>query len=211
MARVRGVMAASTAAGSILNVSGSMSTNTGVPPALWIVPAVAKNVKGVVMTSSPGPRSSALRGRSSASVPLAQAMPCVAPARRATAASRRGTAERVLAERDPAQNRGVGADGAPPFDARGSVLVLARHVAPRVQHVGEHARRPAEHIVLQGHAFVDRHVVLDLDVVADPRARHHHHVLAQIAPLADDRAGHDVAKVPDLRAPADARAVVDIA
>src|SRR5437763_11170055 len=41
---------------------------------------------------------------------------------------RAGTDERVLAERDPAQNRGVGADGAPPFDARGSVLVLARHV-----------------------------------------------------------------------------------
>ena len=34
IARVRGVMARSSAAGSMLNVSGSMSTNTGVPPAL---------------------------------------------------------------------------------------------------------------------------------------------------------------------------------
>ena len=78
MARVRGVIAASTAVGSILNVPGSMSTKTGVPPALWIVPAVAKNVNGVVMTSSPERSPSALSGRSSASVPLAQAMPCLA-------------------------------------------------------------------------------------------------------------------------------------
>ena len=74
MARVRGVTAASTAAGSMLNVAGSMSTNTGVPPALWMAPAVAKKVKGVVITSSPGWRSSALSGSSRASVPLAQAI-----------------------------------------------------------------------------------------------------------------------------------------
>ena len=75
-ARVRGVIARSTAAGSRLYVPGSMSTNTGVPPALWIAPAVAKNVNGVVMTSSPGARLSAWSGRSRASVPLAHAMPC---------------------------------------------------------------------------------------------------------------------------------------
>src|SRR5256885_7714216 len=90
-ARVRGVMAASTAAGSMLKVPGSMSTKTGVPPALWMVPAVAKNVNGVVITSAPGFRSSAWRGSSSASVPLAQAMPCVAWASPAMAVSSRGT------------------------------------------------------------------------------------------------------------------------
>ena len=36
-----------------------MSTNTGVAPTLWIVPAVAKKVNGVVITSSPRPTSSA--------------------------------------------------------------------------------------------------------------------------------------------------------
>ena len=61
----------------MLKVAGSMSTNTGVPPVLWMVPAVAKKVNGVVMTSSPGCRSSALSGSSSASVPLAQAMACL--------------------------------------------------------------------------------------------------------------------------------------
>ncbi len=53
-----------------------MSANTGVAPALWIVPAVAKKVKGVVITSSPRPMSSALIASSSASVPLAQPIAC---------------------------------------------------------------------------------------------------------------------------------------
>src|SRR6266581_4203946 len=318
MARVRGVMAASTAAGSILNVSGSMSTNTGVPPALWIVPAVAKNVNGVVMTSSPGLKPSALRGRSSASVPLAQAIPCVAWESLASSPSSRGTAgpmtnccdsmtactagrtsslmarycatrssngtfmvslcsppgrrqlaegavrlfigratrgaggravrrqeplaalahppyparghahhervrrhvgghdgagadERVLAERHPAHDRGIGADRAAAFHQRGAVLVLARHVAAGVEHVGEHAGRPAEHVILEGDALVDRHVVLDLDVVADAGAGHHRHVLPEIAALADHGPGHHVAEVPDLRALADPSALVDVA
>src|SRR6266581_774601 len=67
-----------------------MSTNTGVAPALWIVPAVAKNVNGVVMTSSPGFRFSALSGKSSASVPLAQPMPCLACDSRAISRSSGG-------------------------------------------------------------------------------------------------------------------------
>src|SRR6184192_1270956 len=87
IARVRGVSAAATAAGSMLKVSGSTSTKTGVPPALWIAPAVAKNVNGVVITSSPGSSRSALSASSSASVPLAHAMACGARQRLATAAS----------------------------------------------------------------------------------------------------------------------------
>ena len=47
-------MNCSTAAGERLKVSGSMSQNTGRAPARAIVPAVAKNVYGLVMTSSPG-------------------------------------------------------------------------------------------------------------------------------------------------------------
>ncbi len=50
-----------------------MSTNTGVAPTLWIVPAVAKKVNGVVITSSPGPASTARNASRSASVPLAHA------------------------------------------------------------------------------------------------------------------------------------------
>ena len=69
MALVRGVTAASILAGSMLKVSGSMSTKTGLAPRRWMTPAVAKKVKGEVMTSSPGPTSRAIRAMSRASVP----------------------------------------------------------------------------------------------------------------------------------------------
>ena len=51
-----------------------MSTNTGVAPTLWIVPAVAKKVNGDVITSSPRPMSSARIASRIASVPFAQPM-----------------------------------------------------------------------------------------------------------------------------------------
>ena len=79
MALVREVILASTRLASMLAVSGSMSTNTGTPPASTIISAVAANVNGVVMTSSPGCRSSAISEISSASVPLATLMQCLAP------------------------------------------------------------------------------------------------------------------------------------
>src|SRR6266852_270100 len=46
-----------------------MSTNTGVAPTRAIAPTVAKNVYGVVMTSSPGPMFSAIRQANRASLP----------------------------------------------------------------------------------------------------------------------------------------------
>src|SRR5438445_2043760 len=235
-----------------------------------MVPAVAKNVNGVVITSSPGFKSRAFKGSSSASVPLAHAIPCFARASPAMAVSSRGTLgpitncwdsitawtagrtssliarycatrarsgtfrtsvaerwatklsdraglgnraqaavrlvvagaadgacrltrgngealaalahppdapgrhahhervrrdvgrhhgaradERVLAEGDATHDRRVRANRRAPLHERGAVLVFARHVAARVQHVGEHARRPAEHVVLESHALVN--------------------------------------------------------
>ncbi len=46
-----------------------MSTNTGVAPTRAMAPTVAKNVYGVVMTSSPGPMFSTIKHASKASVP----------------------------------------------------------------------------------------------------------------------------------------------
>ena len=76
IARVRGVSAARTPSGSMLNVPGWMSTNTGVAPTRLMQPAVAKNEYVVVMTSSPRPMPSAIRTASSASVPDDTAMAC---------------------------------------------------------------------------------------------------------------------------------------
>ena len=53
----------------ILKVLGSISTKTGFAPTVLITSAVAIKVKGVVITSSPGPIPSALKDNQSASVP----------------------------------------------------------------------------------------------------------------------------------------------
>ena len=63
MPLVRGVMASSTCEGSMLSVTGSISTNTGLAPAMRMQFALATNEKGVVMTSSPGPMLSARNAR----------------------------------------------------------------------------------------------------------------------------------------------------
>ncbi len=87
IARVRGVIAASISAGSILYVRGSMSTKTGVAPTMPMASVVATNVNGVVMTSSPGPMSSARSARCSASVPEFRPTPCEPPTYAATSPS----------------------------------------------------------------------------------------------------------------------------
>src|SRR6266566_4872118 len=56
-----------------------MSTNTGVAPTRAIAPTVAKNVYGVVMTSSPGPMFSATKQANKASVPEETPTACEQP------------------------------------------------------------------------------------------------------------------------------------
>ena len=52
-----------------------MSQKSGRAPTRAMVPAVAKNVKGLVITASPGPIPSAISATSSASVPEDSPMP----------------------------------------------------------------------------------------------------------------------------------------
>ena len=56
-----------------------MSQKTGRAPTRAIVPAVAKNVKGDVITSSPRPMFSAMSASSKASVPEEVPTPAAAP------------------------------------------------------------------------------------------------------------------------------------
>src|SRR5919204_149264 len=70
IAFVRGVIAFATSSGTIVQVSGSMSTRTGVAPVPRIAPTVAKKVCETVTTSSLGPTPSAFSASSSAVVPL---------------------------------------------------------------------------------------------------------------------------------------------
>ncbi len=63
----------------MLHVSGSTSTSTGFPPSSTIISAVATNVNGHVITSSPGFSPIAISAIWSASVPLPQVTQCLAP------------------------------------------------------------------------------------------------------------------------------------
>jgi hypothetical protein len=83
IALVRVVMADSSNLASRLQLSGSMSTNTGRAPSSTITSTVAAKVKGVVITSSPAPTPSAISEISSASVPLATVTQCATPVRAA--------------------------------------------------------------------------------------------------------------------------------
>lgn len=79
IAFVRGVMRLSICAGSMLYVSGKMSAKTGTAPTRLIAPAVAKNVYGVVTTSSPGPIPSAIKEIIRASLPEETPTACSQP------------------------------------------------------------------------------------------------------------------------------------
>src|SRR5882762_7056056 len=118
--------------------------------------------------------------------------------------------EGIFAQRDAAHDGGVRANGAAALHERAPVLVLARYMAARIHDVGEDAGGTTEDVVFQNDALIDRHVILDLDVVADLGARHHDDVLAEVAPLADHGTRHHVGEVPDLGAVPDHRPVIDV-
>src|SRR5262245_57668718 len=91
MAFVRGVIRASTWAGSIVYVTGSTSTYTGTAPQYVMAHDVAMNVMGTVITSSPGPTPAAKSARCRADVPELTATQCLAPTYWAKAASNSAT------------------------------------------------------------------------------------------------------------------------
>src|SRR5438105_2449881 len=121
-----------------------------------------------------------------------------------------GADERILTERDAADDRRVCADAGSTPHACCAVFVLSRDVAPRIDDVGEHHRRSAEHVVLQLDALIHTHVVLDLAISSDARAVHHDDILSKTTMLADHSAGHYMAKMPDLRPRSDRRAGIDV-
>src|SRR6188508_3258392 len=89
MTLVRGLRAAAIATGLMLRVSGSTSTSTGVAPTWWMTPTVAENVRGVVMTSSPGPTPRVARAVCRAAVQELTPRAAGAPTRAANSDSNR--------------------------------------------------------------------------------------------------------------------------
>src|SRR5690606_21223786 len=103
-----------------------------------------------------------------------------------------GADESVRPDGDAADQGRVGADRRTALDQGFAVLVLARNVAARIDHVGEHHARAAEDIVLERDAIVDRHIVLDTHAVADDYPVADEAVLPEGAAAADSCAGADV-------------------
>src|SRR5260370_289082 len=126
-----------------------MSTNTGVPPALCILPAVAKKVNGVVITSSPGFRFNAFSVGSRSSEPPRGNAAHQSIGRHVGGDDGARANEGVFTQRDAADDRGVRPDRATAPHEGAAVFVLARQVAARIHDVREDAGGPAEDVVFQ--------------------------------------------------------------
>src|SRR5439155_22087409 len=75
--------------------------------------------------------------------------------------------ERITPDRRPTYDRTVRPEGrAPPHESR-TQLLHPSDLAARIEDVGEHHRRPAEHAIFEGHSLVHGDDVLDLDPVTD--------------------------------------------
>src|SRR4029077_11665095 len=95
IARVRGVIAASTRSTFML-WSSPTSTSTGVAPTWWITAIVAMKVCETVMTSSPGPISSASRMRRMPSVQLLTPTASLVPTKAARLLSKSSICWRMM-------------------------------------------------------------------------------------------------------------------
>ncbi len=110
----------------------------------------------------------------------------------------------------PANDRGIGTDGS--TRANGSMQIASFSLwvlCTRRQIVGEHARRTAEHPILEFDTFVHRNVVLNLHPVADANVVCDVDVLAQAAVLPDLGTSLNMAEVPYLGPIANHRPVID--
>src|SRR6185437_1405390 len=178
IAFVRGVIAASTAAGSTLKVRSSISANTGFARSNRITLAEATNEKLDVITSSPGPMPRRCSATCSPAVPLEQAMACCVPTRSAKACSNCGPTgpQARLSER---RTSSTSSSSRPSMygRARGIERVVTTALDGRadrvLEQVGEALVLPAddgEERVLD--LFRDRSATADV-VIVDRRHRRH--------------------------------------
>ncbi len=123
---------------------------------------------------------------------------------------RASTDKAIASEGDTADDGGIRANGGAFFHQGGFVLMLAGHMAARVDDIGEDHRRTEEDIVLDDHAGVERDIVLDLDIVPDDDIGCDEHILPDRAVCTDCGGRHDVGEVPDFGAGADGCAGVDV-
>ena len=105
---------------------------------------------------------------------------------------RSGTYKGIPAYGNAADNGGIGPDGRPFFHQRLLIFVFPGNLTARVVDIGKNHTGTAEHVILQGHAFIDRDIILDLAAMADLGVRTDNDILADIAGCADAAAGQDM-------------------
>ena len=148
IAAVRGVIAASVAAGSIVRRSGSMSANTGLAPVITMASALKAADNGAVMTSSPGPMPSARSVSASASVPVPTPTACGDPDEAANSASNASSSgprmnqPRVMTRSIAARTSGASAPGTSDMNGtRVGVIWQERRPAPRTDRSARDSRQ----------------------------------------------------------------------
>ena len=119
------------------------------------------------------------------------------------------TYECKLPDRYTAHDSGICTDRSTAPDNGASIRPLADDRRTRVVDISKHHAWPAEDIVLQRHRVVDGDVVLDFDVVADDHVAADENVLTERTVGADAGAAADMDPMPDPRAFAERRSVVD--
>ncbi len=119
----------------------------------------------------------------------------------------------VLSNGMAAQDRGIGPDGGA-FPDQGFMIVIRtalRVFTAGINDIGKDHGRAAKDIVFQLHTFVNRNIVLDLDVIADAHIRSHIDILTKGAVGSDTGTGLNMAEVPDLGPGSELDVVVDVA
>ena len=108
-----------------------------------------------------------------------------------------GSDERIFTDRIATHDSAVRTHGCAALDQSISILILARHSAAWVIHIGKHHARAAEHIIFQCHIVIHRNIVLNLDVIPNDNLVANEHVLSQRASAANDRLTTNMHPMPD--------------
>ena len=117
--------------------------------------------------------------------------------------------KRIFSDGDTANDGAVGAEGRAFFDICGAVLVLARNPRARIVNVGKDHARPAEHAFVQRHTVIDADIILNLAAIADDDPVADKDILAQRCLPPNPGAAADMRPVPDTAAGADPGAGID--
>src|SRR6266566_3498505 len=100
--------------------------------------------------------------------------------------------ERITPDRDPADDRGIGADCTTALEPGGLIQRVPVDLSARVCDIRQDTRRSKKDIILNHHARVERNIVLDLDIASDDCPTVNIDVLPYDGTVADPCALHDV-------------------